>query len=223
MSFVKPYTNLTSFRLQASHILALKLFIHLTCLALLVDAYYWALLDQAGGDPVETILHFTGIGAFNLLLLCLLVSPAAKWLQQSRLIQLRRLIGIYAFAYAFLHFASFVVFEMQLEWSLILSEVVKRPYITVGFAALLILFSLTLTSAKIIQKKMGRRWQILHHGIYLAGLLVALHYIWSVKSAIAQPLIYWGVLLVLLALRRRRVLRFYRKRSPPSELDSVNA
>jgi sulfoxide reductase heme-binding subunit YedZ len=200
-------------RLAAAHIVAVKVLIHLSALGCLLRAYYLALSDQAGGDPVEAVLHFTGIGAFNLLLLCLLVSPVAKWSKQSRLMALRRLLGLYVFVYAFAHFASFIAFELQFEWRLVWAEVVDRPYITVGFAALVILLALTITSNKGAQKKLGRSWQVLHHGIYLAALLTALHYLWSVKSAELQPFVYLLVLVVLLLPRRRKLLRFYRKKT----------
>ena len=160
-----------------------------------------------GADPVEAILHFTGIGAFNLLLLSLLVSPLAKTLRQGILVNVRRLLGLYTFFYAFCHFTSYIVFELQLEWGLLLSEIIKRPYITVGFVALLVLTSLTVTSNRAAQRKLGPKWQKLHNWVYLAGLLIALHYIWSVKSDLVQPIIYWVLLITLLAFRREKLLR----------------
>lgn len=194
-------------KLKPIHITLLKTVIHAVSLTLLILTFYQAVNDELGADPVEAILHFTGIGAFNLLLLSLLVSPLAKYSKQIILIRTRRLLGLYAFLYALCHFVSYIVFELQLEWSLLLSEIIERPYITVGFAALLILSTLTLTSTKAIQRKMGRAWQKLHNWVYLAGLLIALHFIWSVKSNLIEPLIYWALLLILLSTRWSKLKR----------------
>ena len=195
------------YRLKARDITILKVIIHLSALMPICIIYWQAFTDQLGADPVEAILHFTGISAFNLLLLSLAVSPVAKGLRQGLLLNVRRLLGLYAFFYAFCHFSSYIIFELQLEWSLLLSEIIKRPYITVGFVALLILTSLALTSTRAAQRKLGSTWQKLHNWIYLASLLIALHYIWSVKSDLLQPIIYWAILAALLAFRREKLIR----------------
>ncbi len=202
----------TKFRLKPRHVTWLKVVIHLSALTPLIYTYSQAFSDQLGGDPVEAVLHFTGIGAFNLLLLSLLVSPIAKKFKQGMLVNVRRLLGLYGFFYALAHFISYVVFELQLEWSLLLSEIVKRPYITVGFVALLLLSSLALSSTKNIQRKMGSKWQKLHNWVYLAALLIALHYIWSVKSDLVQPIIYWMMLLSLLWFRRDKLHKKFKNR-----------
>src|SRR5690606_26292697 len=103
------------------------------------------------------------------------------------------------------YFLVYVLFELQLNWALLLSEIVKRPYITVGFAALLILAALTLTSTQSTQRKLKAKWQKLHNWVYLALLLVALHFIWSVKSDLTEPLIYWAMALFLLAQRKDKL------------------
>jgi sulfoxide reductase heme-binding subunit YedZ len=198
------------YRLKALHITALKAIIHLSAIIPIFVIYWQAFSDDLGADPVEEILHFTGIGAFNLLLLSLLVSPLAKTLRQGILVNVRRLLGLYAFFYAFCHFTSYVVFELQLEWGLLLSEIIKRPYITVGFVALLVLTSLTVTSTKAVQRKLGSKWQKLHNWVYLASILIALHYIWSVKSDLVQPIIYWLLLITLLTFRREKLLRKFK-------------
>ncbi|MEP1554246.1 MAG: protein-methionine-sulfoxide reductase heme-binding subunit MsrQ [Paraglaciecola sp.] len=195
------------FRLHKNHILWLKVFIHCVALIPLASLYYEAFTDRLGADPVQNILHFTGIGAFNLLLLSLLVSPVAKKLKQGQLMSIRRPLGLYAFAYALLHFLSYIAFYLQFEWQLLISEIVKRPYISVGFISLLILTALALTSAKSIQHKLGRTWQKLHNWVYLALLTVSLHYFWSVKSGLIQPTIYICFALVLLFLRRKKLTK----------------
>ena len=197
-------------RITAAHTFWLKITLHLVTLTLLLVTYYQAFTDQLGADPVEALLHFTGIGAFNLLLLSLLISPLAKYLRQGQLVTLRRPIGLYTFVYALSHFSSYLIFELQLEWSLMLSELIKRPYISVGFIALLILSLLAATSTKSIQRRMGRTWQKTHNWVYAASLLVALHYIWSVKSELIQPILYALVLLVLLASRKAKFLKGFK-------------
>lgn len=173
--------------------------------------YYQAFYDQLGADPVKALIHFSGIGALNLLLISLGVSPLATILKQGLLLNVRRLIGLYAFVYALVHLSNFIVFELQLDWTLVVSEIIKRPYITVGFSAFLILLAMTLTSTRQAQRKLGRNWQKLHNWIYLAAILAVLHYFWSVKSAIGQPLIYWGLVLCLLYFRRHKLIRPLRK------------
>ena len=195
-----------AFRLSTTHIILLKTFIHLAALIPLVYTFYLATIDQLGGDPVEALLHFTGISAFNLLLLSLLVSPLAKRLKQGLLLRVRRLLGLYAFTYALAHLLTYILFELQLNWGLLFSEIIKRPYITVGFVAFLILTALTLTSTQAAQRKLKTNWQKLHNWVYLAVLLVALHFIWSVKSDITEPLIYWAMTLILLSLRKDKLL-----------------
>ena len=103
------------------------------------NLYYLAFVDQLGADPVESVIHFTGIGALNLLLITLCVSPLAKWLKKGYLLQTRRLLGLYAFTYALLHVLNFLAFEIQFDAVFFFSEVIERPYITVGMLAFLLL------------------------------------------------------------------------------------
>ncbi|WP_338292757.1 protein-methionine-sulfoxide reductase heme-binding subunit MsrQ [Planctobacterium marinum] len=169
--------------------------------------YYWAFTDQLGADPVKTIIHFTGMGALNLLLLTLLVSPAARYLKQAQLVKLRRLFGLYCFTWALLHVSNYIVFDLQMAFDTLLQDIIKRPYITVGFAAFIALLALAITSNQFSQKKLNKRWHSLHKIIYPASLLIALHFIWSVKALDLEPVIYWLLLLVLLATRTRFVQR----------------
>ena len=202
-----------AFRLNTTHIILLKTAIHLGAFLPLAYTFYLAASDQLGGDPVEALLHFTGIGGFNLLLLSLLVSPLAKKFKQALLLRVRRLLGLYAFVYALVHLLSYIVFELQLNWALLISEIIKRPYITVGFAAFLILTALALTSSQLAQRKLKARWQRLHNWVYLALLLVALHFIWSVKSDLTEPLIYWAMALFLLAQRKSKLQQWWQRRT----------
>ena len=186
-----------------------KTLIHLSALSILVYQYYLAINDKLGGDPVEAIIHFTGIGAFNLLLMTLLVSPLAKRFKLPWLMKSRRLIGLYAFTYAFCHVLNFWAFEIQFEVSLFFAELIKRPYITFGLVGFIILSLLAITSFSKIQRKMGRNWQLLHNFIYLAVLVVAIHFYWSVKSEIIEPSIYIIITVFLLLLRKQRIQKWF--------------
>ncbi|MDO6710488.1 protein-methionine-sulfoxide reductase heme-binding subunit MsrQ [Aliiglaciecola sp. 2_MG-2023] len=198
-------------KLTNRRIFWLKVAIHLAALVPLIWVFYQGFIDQLGGDPVKELLHFTGISAFNLLLISLLVSPLAKRFRIAALIRVRRLIGLYAFVYALTHFLSYILFELQLAWQLVISEIIKRPYITVGFIAFVILLLLTMTSTTWAQRKLGKTWQTLHNFVYIAAILIAFHYIWSVKSDILQPLIYWALLLLLLFFRKQKFIQLIKK------------
>lgn len=204
--------QLRFFKLKPAHLPWLKCIIHLSALVPLLLTFFQAFNDELGGDPVSALLHFTGLGAFKLLLLSLLVTPLARLLKQGLLINVRRLLGLYSFTYALAHIASYVLFDLQLDWPLLLSEIVKRPYITVGFVGWLILLALALTSTKQAQRRLGKRWQSLHNSVYLAAIMVSIHFLWSVKSAILEPTIYIVITALLLAYRRDKFKRWFNKR-----------
>lgn len=193
---------------QTKSILAvtsLKALIHCWALYLLIELYWLAFQDSLGADPVEYVLHFTGIGALNLLLLTLCASPLAKLTKKSLFMKIRRLIGLYAFTYAFAHFISFIAFELQFDGALLLSEIIKRPYITVGALALILLIALAVTSINALKRRMGKNWQRLHSSIYLIVLLGLLHFYWSVKSDVFEPLVYFFIVMFLLLLRKQKI------------------
>lgn len=197
--------NLTN----AKKVTLLKLLIHLAAFLPLFTLYFQAFYDQLGADPVQRVIHFTGIGAFNLLLLTLTISPIAKKLRQGYLLQVRRLLGLYAFTYAFMHVLNFLVFDLQLAWSLFFNEVVKRPYITIGMIAFILLFLLAITSHNHLKRKMGRSWQTLHNYSYLIVTLVSVHFYWSVKSELISPLFYMLLTFVLLAFRYKKLKNMF--------------
>ncbi|MCC2604227.1 protein-methionine-sulfoxide reductase heme-binding subunit MsrQ [Planctobacterium marinum] len=188
-------------RVTPKSIVQLKIVIHVTNLAFILTWYYWAFTDALGADPVKALIHFTGMGAINLLLLTLLVSPIARFTRQPQWIKIRRLLGLYSFTWAVLHLSNYVVFDLQLAFDTLLEDIIKRPYITVGFSAFLILTSLAVTSPRAMQRTLGKRWQKLHNLIYPASLLVILHFIWSVKSFDPEPILYALLLLLMLSTR----------------------
>ncbi|MGL5360607.1 MAG: protein-methionine-sulfoxide reductase heme-binding subunit MsrQ, partial [Shewanella sp.] len=177
-------------RLTANKLVWLKSGFHLIGLVPLVYLGLRVMSGQAGGDPVQYIIHFTGMGALNALAATLMVSPLAKALKLGLLMQTRRLVGLYVFVYASLHIAAFVSLDLLFAWELFWSEILKRPYILLGATAYLIIAALALTSFKKLMRSMGRHWQRLHAGIYLVALLAPVHFYWSVKSEVIEPSLY---------------------------------
>lgn len=188
-------------RLTSKHLFWLKAIIHLVALWPIGYLVLSVISGDAGGDPVQYIIHYTGVGALNTLVILLMISPLARRLKQGILIQTRRLIGLYVFAYASLHIMAFISLDLLFEWSLLFQEILKRPYILVGAVAYLVLIALSVTSLKVIRKKMGRRWQQLHNWVYLVAILVPIHFYWSVKSEVIEPSIYILIVIGLLTLR----------------------
>ncbi|MGB2741570.1 MAG: protein-methionine-sulfoxide reductase heme-binding subunit MsrQ [Cognaticolwellia sp.] len=193
-----------------NRVLLLKIAIHLMSFLPLLALYLLAFDEQLGADPVKEVIHFTGIGAFNLLLLSLVLTPIAKKYRQGYLLQTRRLLGLYSFTYALFHLLSFLAFEVQFDLMLFFNEIIDRPYITVGMAALIILFALSVTSITSLRRKMGKKWQKLHNWVYGALLLIALHFFWSVKSDIVEPMIYAFMAIFLLILRRDKIKAWFK-------------
>lgn len=156
-----------------------------------------------GGDPVPGIIHWLGKGALNVLLLCLCVSPLARGLKTGALMRLRRPLGLWALVWASLHLGSWLLLDLQLDWSLIGHELVTRSYIVLGMLGWVILLALGVTSLPRLVRVLGPRWQKLHNWVYLVALLGPVHYWWSVKSGWQEPLFYLLLAGGLLALRRR--------------------
>jgi sulfoxide reductase heme-binding subunit YedZ len=179
----------------------LKALAHL--LALLPAAWliYRALQDQLGADPIAALTHGTGDWTLRLLLLSLAMTPLRLIFKQSWPIRFRRLIGLYAFFYACLHFAVYLFLDLGSYWSQIGADIVKRPFITVGFTAWLLLLPLAITSNQWMMRKLKRNWQKLHKLVYAIGILGVLHYCWLVKSDVREPLLYAGILALLFAIR----------------------
>ena len=167
-------------------------------LALLVRG---VVLDSLGADPVAEITHATGTWALRLLLLGLALTPLRRTTGQAWPIRFRRLVGLYAFFYACLHLATWLVLDLGGFWTQVFDDLVKRPYIMLGFAAWLCLLPLAITSTRGWMRRLGRRWGQLHKLVYGAGVLAVAHYIWLVKADLREPLMYAAILGLLLGLR----------------------
>ena len=162
----------------------------------------WAFFaDELGANPVETLLLVPGRWALVFLLLGLAVSPVRRFAGWNRIIRVRRLLGLFAFFYASLHFLIYLVVDQGLAWSFILEDIAERPFITVGFAALVLLVPLAVTSTRGWIRRLGRRWQLLHRLVYPATALGALHFYWKVKADTFWPLVAAGILVVLFLAR----------------------
>ena len=167
--------------------------------------------DALGADPVAAVEHETGLWALRLLLLTLAISPLRRLSGQPVLLQFRRMLGLYAFFYACLHLGAYLVLDLGGYWAQLFEDIAKRPYITVGFLAWLLLVPLAVTSTRGWMRRLGRRWGQLHRAIYAIGVLAVLHFWWLVKSDIREPALYAGILAVLLGWRL--VLRLRARRT----------
>jgi len=154
-----------------------------------------------GFDPIRTVTHFTGRTAIIILFITLTVTPIRRITGWNPLIKVRRLIGLFAFFYATIHFLIYAVFDRELSLAGLGEDIAKRPWITVGFTVFLILLTLAITSPQAMVRKLGKRWQTLHRLIYAAAGLAVLHFTWAQKKDIRLPLIYAAVLAVILASR----------------------
>jgi methionine sulfoxide reductase heme-binding subunit len=160
-----------------------------------------------GPNPVESLVHLLGSWGLRLLLLSLCVRPAAMLLRQPRLMRLRRTVGLFAFTYVTLHFLAWLVVDRALDFAGILPDLVKRPYITVGFAAFLLLIPLAVTSTDRWMRRLGRRWHSLHRAVYLSALLGCLHFLWLVKADWREPALYIALYVVLMGWRWQKRAR----------------
>ena len=167
-------------------------------------------IDALGPDPVAAIEHELGQWALRLLLATLAITPLRQLTGQPVLLRFRRLLGLYAFAYASLHFAAWLGLDLGGYWTGLFEEIVKRPYITVGFAAWLLLVPLALTSTRGWMQRLGRNWGRLHRLAYAIAVLAVLHFWWIVKSDYREPLLYAAILALLLGWR------LWRRLAPPA-------
>lgn len=154
-----------------------------------------------GPNPVEVLQDEFGEWALRLLLATLAVTPLRLALGKPWPLRFRRMLGLFAFTYATLHFLNYLVLDQEFDWPVIVEDILDRPFITVGFSALLILLPLAVTSTQGWQRRLGARWGRLHRLVYLAAILVCWHFWWQVKKDVTEPAIYAGILAVLLGIR----------------------
>ncbi|MDP2029361.1 MAG: protein-methionine-sulfoxide reductase heme-binding subunit MsrQ [Thiobacillus sp.] len=154
-----------------------------------------------GANPIEFITRSTGTWTLVGLLVTLSVTPLRRLSGRAELIRYRRMLGLFSFFYACLHFTTYIWLDQFFDPAAIAKDIVKRPFITIGFSAFVLLLPLAVTSTHAMMRRLGRRWQQLHRLVYLIAVLGVIHYLWLVKKDMTEPLIYGGVLMVLLAVR----------------------
>jgi len=178
-----------------------KAVLFLACLVPLGVLVWDAVTANLGANPVEALLHRSGDWTLRFLLVVLAVTPLRRLTGWNALVQLRRMLGLFAFFYACVHFTVYMALDLQFDWGFIGEDIAKRPYITVGFTALLLLLPLAATSTNKMMRRLGRRWKRLHRLVYLIGVLGVIHYYWLVKADVREPLIYAAILAGLLGVR----------------------
>lgn len=156
---------------------------------------------RLGTNPIEEVTHRTGDWTLRLLLLTLTVTPLRRLVNMPQLLRLRRMLGLFTFFYACLHALTYFWLDQFFDLEGILRDVVKRPFVTAGFAAFALLIPLALTSTQAMMRRLGRRWQQLHRLVYVIAVAGVVHYWWLVKADVTDPAYYAGVLLILLGYR----------------------
>ena len=184
-------------------------------LALLPWVLMWiaAVQESLGPDPAKVLSHISGEWALRFLVLTLAITPIRLISQSAEWIHYRRMLGLFAFFYAVNHLIIYCLFLLALQWQELWADIVERPFITVGFLALLILLPLAITSTKNWQRKLGRNWARLHKLIYIAVALVLLHFIWQARSDLTEPLVYTAVVIVLMLFRLPKVKMLLSRRA----------
>ncbi|MDP6674629.1 MAG: protein-methionine-sulfoxide reductase heme-binding subunit MsrQ [Gammaproteobacteria bacterium] len=163
---------------------------------------------QLGPNPIESIQDTLGIWGLRMLCATLAVTPLS-WVAGPLLIRFRRMLGLFAFTYCGLHFLNYLILDQTFDFAAIIEDVIKRPFITIGFLGLLSMAPLAITSTGNWRRKLGRSWNRLHRLVYLTGILASWHFYWQVKKDLTEPLVYCSIIAVLLGMR---IARTYRRR-----------
>lgn len=179
----------------------LKPAIFLLCLLPSVLLTWGLVRSELGFNPVETLTHETGQWGIRFLLATLAITPLRTLTGMVWLTRYRRMLGLFAFYYACLHFFVYFLWDQSLNLNYVFEDVLDRPYITLGFAALCLIIPLAITSTNKLRRKLGRRWNLLHRTVYAVAGLTVLHYIWLTKADYLEPGIYAALFLVLMGFR----------------------
>ena len=176
--------------------------------------------DRLGANPIEALTRDTGEWALRLLLVTLCMTPLRRYMGWSWPLRVRRMLGLFAFFYVCVHLTSYLWLDQFFDWSEILRDIFKRPFITVGMAAFLLLIPLAVTSTRRMQKRLGRKWVKLHRLAYVVPALGVLHFWWLVKADVRTPFVYALLLTVLLGIRM--AWRIRQPASRPSRVQQAN-
>lgn len=170
--------------------------------------------NDLGPDPAQELSLETGEWALRFLIITLTLTPLRRITKQVQFTRQRRMLGLFALFYATMHFLVWLTFLLQFRWAAILEEILERPYITIGFAAFLILFALGVTSPKVMVRKLGRNWKRLHQSVYLASILAVIHLLWILRTDIGPAVFYGSLVTGLLGFRLYFYLKLRPRRSP---------
>jgi len=154
-----------------------------------------------GANPIEELLHELGRWGLKFLLLTLAITPVRQMMGWNWLLRFRRMLGLFSFFYILLHFTVYAVLDQGLDLALIIEDVIKRPYITLGMTGLLLLIPLAITSTKGMMRRLGKRWQKLHRLVYVIAIVGVWHFYWQVKLDTLDATVYAAILLALLGSR----------------------
>lgn len=187
---------------------------HLLCLVPFVALLWAAFNNSLGANPVETLTFETGDWTLRFLLITLSMTPLRQWTGQGSFIRFRRLLGLYTFFYLSCHFTIWFIADHSLDLAAMIEDIIKRPYITLGFSALILMLPLAITSNQAMIRRLGKKWKSLHQLVYLILALGVLHFIWLVKADYLEPTIYAIIALVLLLHRVGPMKRFSLKPFP---------
>jgi sulfoxide reductase heme-binding subunit YedZ len=192
----------------------LRIALFAICLGPLAQLLYNGFTDNLGANPIDAITRHTGSWALIFLLVTLSVTPLRKLSGWNGLVKFRRMLGLFAFFYATLHFLTFLVLDHFFDFSAIVKDVMKRPYVTAGFTGFVLLIPLAMTSTAGMIRRLGKTWQRLHRLAYIAAAAGVLHFYWLVKADIRRPVQYGCVLALVLGYRLFAKMRAVIRRPP---------
>ena len=191
--------------------------VFVACLIPLARLAWLGFHNRLGANPIEYITHSTGWWTLALLLITLSVTPLRRLLNLPWLLRLRRTLGLFAFFYVSLHFTTYIWLDQFFDWTEIVKDIGKRPFITVGFGAFVLLIPLAATATNAMVKRLGAgRWRLLHRLVYGIAILGVVHFWWLVKKDITEPFTFAWLLALLLIIRLLYLLKQQRSASPPS-------
>lgn len=188
-------------KLDSGTLRTVKATLFIIALLPLVRLTILGFMDRLGANPVEFVIRSNGTWTLTFLLITLSITPLRRLTGMNWLLAMRRMLGLYAFFYASIHFLSYVWLDQWFDWNAILKDVAKHRYVLVGFAAFLLLIPLAATSTGSMMRRMGKNWQKLHRLVYYIPVLGVVHYWWLVKKDVTLPLIYGFLLALLLGFR----------------------
>jgi len=180
----------------------IKTLVFLLALFPLIKLGYAAFIDMLGANPIEKITRTTGYWTLTFLLITLTATPLKRLSGWNWLIRLRRMLGLFAFFYGSMHFLTYLVLDQFFDWDAILKDIVKRPYITVGFPSFVLMIPLAITSTDAMIRRLGgKRWRLLHRLVYLCAIGGVVHYWWLVKKDLTNPITFAVLLALLFGIR----------------------